>query len=171
MRHRWNLFETYTVPSVLSQTEKRFTWLVLFDKDTDHTWLPLIEIGPYVPLFLSSDWLKELQDFIQPYSWIVTTRLDNDDVLHPEFMATVQRGVTKKRHFLNITNGFIQRGKKLYPENHTHNPFISFIEPGAAKTVYHVAHGRAMESVAPVRQVLGQRLWTQIIHERNYING
>ena len=34
LKHRYYLFETFCFPSILSQTNKNFKWLVFFDKDT-----------------------------------------------------------------------------------------------------------------------------------------
>jgi len=169
MAHRWGLFQRYTVPSVLAQKHQDFEWLVLFDM-----WTPLPDQEIYTPLLLTRHWLKELQKYLRTHctsDWVLTTRLDNDDAISTGFMQVIREAATEKEEFLNIPNGWIQRGRHLTPEHHTANPFVSLVEPAAtAKSVYFTPHGKAMSQHAPVRQITKERLWTQIIHERNYLN-
>lgn len=168
MDHRWELFERFTVPAVISQTNQNFTWIVMFDRDTDH-----IKDGPYLPLLVGDDWLGDLQRYIQKPGWLVTTRLDNDDSIAPKFIETIQKHVTLKQfHFINLTNGYTYNKMALRPKHQTANPFITLVERGEdAKSVLFTPHGRAMQEHGHIVQISKGRLWTQIIHERNYING
>jgi len=169
LEHRWKLFQKFTVPSVMAQTNQQFTWLVLFDIGTE------VKDGPYLPVFCSTEWLKELQSYLRQHctdTWVITSRLDNDDAIAPEFMSTIQDAAIKKTQFLNIPNGTSQRGLAKKSIHHRANHFISFVEPGDhPKSVYFTPHSLRMDKYAPIIQVPSKkRLWTQIIHERNYIN-
>ena len=168
MDHRWELFERFTVPAVIAQTNQNFTWIVMFDRETDN-----IKDGPYLPLLVGDDWLGDLQSYIQKPGWLVTTRLDNDDSISPKFIETIQKHVTLKQfHFINLTNGYTLNGHALRPKHQIANPFITLVERGEdAKSVLFTPHTRAMQLRWPVVQVSEGRLWTQIIHERNYVNG
>ena len=166
MEHRWELFQTHTVPSVIAQTNQQFTWLVLFDVGT------VVKDGPYLPLYCTENWLRQLQRWLaeRPMNWVITTRLDNDDTIEPEFIATIQANAGKKKEFINLPNGSVLRDV-LRPIHHQANPFMSLVEAGDhPKSIYFMPHGRGMREHAPIKQVKAKRLWTQIIHERNYIN-
>ena len=142
--------------------------MVLFDETTSTRWRERVADYNCQPIYVT-DYLRDLQFIIQggPTPWTVTTRLDNDDAIHPEFIATIQAAAKPTTEFLNIPNGWY--GSK--PHHHRANPFMSFVErTELARTIYFTAHGIAMAEHAPIRQISNKRLWTQIIHERNYRN-
>lgn len=168
LEHRFDLFNKHTVPSVWNQTFKDFMWIVLFDTDTPIRWVHIINgYKMFTPLYLTKNWLVELQSLL-PNQWIATTRLDNDDSIEPTFMATIHAAIRQKKEFLNIPMGWITNGKKRITD-HRANPFITFVEQGN-RSVYFTPHGVAMGKYAPIRQISTLRLWTQVIHERNYCN-
>lgn len=172
MIHRINLFQKFTVPSVLEQTSKNFSWIVLADEATHPRFKEELEALPFYEVLYVKDWLVDLQSRLKGKGWLATTRLDNDDVIHPKFIETIQENVTtKKTHFINLTNGYTLHGHKLRPKHHAANPFMTLVEKGPdIKSIYFMPHGRAMRKHGPIVQVTEGRLWTQIIHERNYIN-
>src|SRR4051812_793289 len=45
LAHRFNLFETFCLPSVLAQTQKDFFWILDVDERTPATWLARLEHG------------------------------------------------------------------------------------------------------------------------------
>lgn len=175
MEHRFNLFDAYTVPSVVCQTVNDFLWMVLFDIETDTKWLNRIDTYGkiFLPVFLSPDWLYELQMVLQGLDskWLVTTRVDNDDAIAPTFIEVVQKNVRNKKEFLNIPNGWVRRDGVDRPVSHQANPFMTYVELSKeARSIYFTPHGRGMQRYAPIRQITNERLWTQVIHERNYVN-
>lgn len=165
MKHRFKLFEKHTIPSVEAQTCQDFKWLLLCDANTSDYWMAKLFGHTAYGVIYVRDWLKDLQEHLKDKGWLATTRLDNDDAIEPEFIETIQKHLTHKKQFLNITNGWKLNGSRLRRVQHPANPFATYVEKGN-KTVYHVPHGRAMR---PIKQLPG-RLWTQVIHERNYIN-
>ena len=175
MEHRFKLFEQYTLPSVVEQTCDDFEWLVLFDRQTEACWFEkILDRSEFTPVFLGSDWLAELQLMLRTEQQriLITTRLDNDDAICPRFIEVIQKRVnlTAGDQFLNIPNGYIQRGSVLEKTHHRANPFMTFVEHGTARSVYFTPHGVAMTRHAPIVQITEERLWVQIIHERNYVN-
>jgi hypothetical protein len=151
----------------MAQTTSDFRWIVLMDAGTPERFR--LKSCYYETLYVS-DWLNDLQAALNMPGWIATTRLDNDDAIHPEFMATIQQHLIRRKRFLNIPNGWQLKGGKHIPIQHTANPFMTLVE-GGNKSIYFMPHGRAMSKYAPIIQISERRLWTQIIHERNYING
>lgn len=176
MQHRFALFDKYTVPSVLKQTVQDFLWIVLFDYYTSERWMSRIHsYGKiFMPLYLTENWLDEFQKLLSVLAndWVATTRLDNDDAIDPKFMETIQGNLVTKRCFLNIPNGWIKYPYELpEPTDHRANPFMTYIEPATeSRSIYFLPHGRNMRDHAPIIQISTKRLWTQIIHERNYVN-
>jgi len=163
MTHRFKLFNK-TYESVIRQTNIDFKWIVLWDAATTR----IIE-RPRMVNLLVVDWLSELQQYLKkdhPEGWIITSRLDNDDHIDPTFMATVQAAATEEEAFLNIPNG--RWGAK--PIYHAANQFVSYVEQ-TRRSVYFTPHGSAMQKHAPLKQITEKRLWTTVLHERNYING
>lgn len=133
------------------------------------------EERPYRVLYCTTEWLKELQTWLRVHCtspWCATTRLDNDDTINLSFIKTIQRQLRPATEFLNMPNGVVQRGLKKTAVHHKANPFMTYVEPGDhPKSIYFTPHGLAMAKHAPIRQlVTPSRLWTQIIHERNYVN-
>ena len=54
--------------------------------------------------------------------WLLTTRPDNDDGVHPEFVATLQRAQRfKQAEVLNLPLGIILSGERAYDQ-----PFRAF---------------------------------------------
>jgi len=93
MRHRINLFEKYTLPSMMAQTCKDFTWLLAFSQKTPPNVIKRYKnlrniqiIYEYPAEYLRRTYKKE---------WLLTTRFDNDDILLPEFVEKVQDHVNK----------------------------------------------------------------------------
>lgn len=171
MIHRIDLFQKFTLPSVMEQTTGNFRWIVIADKDTPDRFKRELD-SPFYDMLYVDDWLVDLQAKLRCKGWVATTRLDNDDTIAPKFIETIQKHITtKKFHFINLTNGYTLHGHKLRPKHHVANPFMTLVERGPAiKSIYFTPHGRAMQKHGPIVQVSKGRLWTQIIHERNYIN-
>lgn len=171
--HRLDLFQRFTVPGVVEQSCDNFHWIVLVDRETPEHFKRELEALPFYEVLYTADWLVDLQKRLSQRGWIVTTRLDNDDTIHPGFIETVQKNITTKQfHFINLCNGYTLHGHTLRPKHHIANPFMTLVEKGPGiKTIYFTPHGRAMQEHGPIVQVSEGRLWTQVIHERNYING
>ena len=96
----FKLFETYCLPSVKNQSNQNFAWLVFFDIDTPKHYLNKINIiaenyDNFKPVFI--DGFKELGNELQLQieliqvnidEFFIITRLDNDDIIHKNFIKT-----------------------------------------------------------------------------------
>ncbi len=98
MRERIALFERYTLPSVERQTNKDFLWFILLDEERCRPFPGLverIERAGYVPLFcehldVAIPRILDHAATLGSFDHIATSRLDSDDVLHPEYIADVK---------------------------------------------------------------------------------
>ncbi len=136
MRHRVALFEKYTLPAMMKQTCKDFTWLLAFSQKTPPDIIRryrnlrnIVVIFEYPTEWLRNNYGRE---------WLLTTRLDNDDILLPTFVEKVQERVkesTKKGSFrteiidvMGVQWDMI--GNKWYDSgrNMPNSPFLSLFE-------------------------------------------
>ena len=96
MAHRMELFERFCLPSVARQESKEFRWLVYFDRARSASRRARIEQLLDRPdteaVFVDSpeEMIADLRGRAPEAGLLLTTRLDNDDALHPRFVAEVQ---------------------------------------------------------------------------------
>lgn len=140
--NRFMLFERYCFPSVKAQTAS-FAWLVLFNSETPQKYKERIvayqtQMPNFVPLYLEpyGDETQIVKDYISTHcqtDTLLTTRMDNDDMLHADYLAWIQQAAkpTDHRQILNYAEGYqydVQRMvlyRMYYPDNH----FYSVLEP------------------------------------------
>jgi len=158
------------MPSVFGQLNQSFKWIVLTDRDGPH-----IELDPRITQLRVSGkfWQFELALFLsgdceEPF--IITTRLDNDDAFHEDTVDDIQNCFNcQEMEFLNLRNGFLIHGNKVYKSSHASNQFITLIEASDnPKTVYVDTHGNA-KNHGIVRQLTGKRYWVRMMHNRNMV--
>ena len=185
MENRLKLFENYCFSSLKAQTEKNFTWLVFFDISTPEIFRETIarldnEFEAFTPIFI--DGMKEFFPSInteiksrltQPY--LITSRLDNDDSLHQDYIKEVQSQFSKQDFMaIDFVDGYtlqVEPIVRFAKRSHVHNPFLSLIEKSEDfKTVWtNERHGQwsKVKQVTPVRNKL---MWMSLIHMENKIN-
>jgi len=180
MRHRFALFEQYCLPSVVAQTTIFFDWVLLFHHKTNEKWKryaeELVAKHPrFRILYVGRRWLVELQQFLADdctTERIITTRMDNDDVLAPDYIKHVQSKVitTSTFHFIDHPIGYRLAAGKLYYHLEPYNPFLSLVEQtDKPHSVMYMPHGKRVARY-PVVTGSKEALWLQIIHDRNYAN-
>ena len=192
LERRFGLFRRFTFPSVESQTCNRFVWLVYFDSDTPLMFREKINnfksrFNNFTPCFIDSieslntSVIADIQKlcFDGPGSLVITTRLDNDDAIHKDFIGEIQKAAeTKmlKKGVIDIPNGYcfeVEPLFNLFSSTQFSNAFISYVEPynsqNKLKTVLFKQHP---EWAFTTRTILirNKRLWIQIIHTSNVLN-
>jgi hypothetical protein len=182
LQARLGLFERYCLPSVAGQRNTDFRWLVFFDaespqwfKDKVATFEPLLE-PVYIEGLATDDVLarKVAQSGIASSPYLITTRLDNDDAISRDYIASVQRAFRgQNREFLTFPFGLQSFRGHLYNVYWQSNPFLSLIEKvgegGNVTTVFCVAHDRVTERNS-LKTVLRAPRWLQVIHGSNLAN-
>lgn len=177
---RMVLFERYCLPSVLGQSHRDFEWLLYLDESTPDRHLRRLESLTghasnvtilLCPLWEPSSIARQLSARSSATTeWIITSRLDNDDALHRDFVRIVQGSAEERTEYLNFPQGVILYDGKCFLYRHPSNAFISLVEPAAApRTVWTTAHERASE-VAPVRQLWSTPSFLQVVHGGNVSN-
>ncbi|MDD9206813.1 glycosyltransferase [Georgenia sp. 10Sc9-8] len=179
---RFDIFESVCAPSVLSQTAPDIEWLVFFDADTPEAYrlraTHLAEEFGFLPVWLSGEFTssvaaREVVALLRPGDQrVITTRLDNDDALHPRYAEIVQDELGAR------TNGYVtfpfgaqlaagEFFARLYPSN----PFLSRVEAaqGEIGTVYAARHWLPREH-RPKRIWTRHPAWLQVVHGANLAN-
>lgn len=184
LKDRFELFENYCFPSIKNQINQNFLWLVFFDLNTPQKYKDKIEnyklefknfypffidgMQSFLPSIIKS--INELDD--KPY--IITSRLDNDDSLHQDYVKVVQSYFDKQDQMaidfidgytLKMDNSILIGYKKFM-----YNPYISLIERKENyKTVWHLGHTH-WKYEKNVINIKNKRLWITIIHNKNKAN-
>lgn len=182
--HRFELFEQFCLPSILAQTQKNFTWLLLFDSTTPPQYHPRIETYKQYPmiqtLFIKGFDLPTILNTIRSQlhnhnSHLITTTLDNDDALANTFVERLQMQFNEQSfELINFTNGLRYNlpHEKLYECELFSNPFISLIERIEPNSQFRSIAGCLPHSTIPnrfpsIKNIETTPLWLQVIHERN----
>lgn len=184
LRARLALFEQYCLPSVAGQTGTEFTWLIFFDaaspewfKEKISTFEPLVK-----PIYIEGPATDEViarkvrQTGLISSPYLLTTRLDNDDAISKDHLASTRRAFRKRdREFITFPFGIQSFHGHLYNVYWPSNPFLSLIEKvrdnGEFTTVFCVAHDHVGDKDKnKVRKVLRAPQWLQVLHDSNVGN-
>jgi hypothetical protein len=179
--HRLRLFTAYCLPSVEHQSCQAFRWLLLLDRDTPPPRVDAIlgwrKDRSFDLLPVGQNWVAELAAHLAGESrspFLLTSRLDNDDAIHPDYMNIVQEAFQDQGfEFLEMPCGFKldETRHELYSTRYRSGPFLSLVErlAGSPKTVYCCNHTRTPE-FGPLRELNLEPAWLQIVHTHNLVN-
>ena len=185
MENRLKLFEQYCYSSIKGQTKKDFEWLVFFDKTTPQIFREKISelsllFPQFIPIYADgmNDFLPSITREIksrltEPY--LITTRLDNDDSLHQDFVKEVHSQFAEQEfRVIDFVDGYtlqVSPRVRFGQHSHVHNPFMSLIEKSENfKTIWIQERHGYWSSVKAVTPIRGKRLWMSVIHIENKAN-
>ncbi len=185
MEDRMWLFGNFCFPSVTAQTSKNFTWLLFLDSTTKEIYKSrigaLVENTANIKVFYIDGmpaFYPEIKNYITEKSagipYLITSRIDNDDCIHKDFIAEVQKRFNSQDYqAIDVIKGYslqIKPDFMLGKKEHIFNPFISLIEKNSdPKTVWQNDHNMWKKETR-ITQVKDKRLWMSIIHEKNKVN-
>jgi hypothetical protein len=178
---RLALFEKYCLPSITGQTTRPDVWLILFDAETPPEIKKVMEKWQrqfhfIVPVYLDCFNQAVAVGLVNGYKahdadWLMTTRLDNDDALHPLFFEQLRQNVKEGyREFLNIPHGLIAANGKFYRKSDWSSPFITFSESASNPETVWIDQHHLLARHASIRQLALRDGWIQIVHGRNLAN-
>ena len=103
--------------------------------------------------------------------WVLTTRLDNDDGWHRDFVKILHSNVTVgRREFLNYPVGLIYYMDNIYLYRHQSNAFISFMEPSDSFSTVWCGPHPYLSRIAPIRQLSSFPAFLQVVHGQTRSN-
>jgi len=185
LEHRFKIFQELCLPSVLNQSKKDFLWIIFFDVHTPDAYKKraqsLSQLYEKIRIIFI-DGFKELntslKDLIKPFitdSHVITTRLDNDDIIHKDFLATIGKLATLKNNtVIDLTAGHqlkLSGGKAIVRcYSNSFNPFISLVETnGKVKTVLSKMHNE-WKNAEEIIKFNKKNLWIEYTHGKNAAN-
>lgn len=181
---RFDLFKEFCLPGVASQTRKDFEWIIFFDRQTPKDYMDRIQalqsVFPfrieYTDLFEMNKICPQLVAERGGAEWLLTTRLDSDDILAVDFVERLRGGLKPKTEYIvNFPNGLIMslhgKAQALYLDRDESSPFASLLEPftNNINTIWQKQH-RHIDEIAPITQMEGKPAWLQIVHGDNVAN-
>ncbi|MEQ1882906.1 MAG: glycosyltransferase [Burkholderiales bacterium] len=181
LTNRMNLFKEVTVTSILRQRVQPDRWFVFFDVETPETTRQqLAELTGKVPILSPifckrcgpETYLRVVDEYLPASTdWIISTRIDNDDALHPNTLATVYESAEMgRREFINPTRGLVVANGKAYRKRDYSSPFISLSESRTEfATVWQGKHHQ-LNRHGSIRQIPSRDSWIQVIHGDNIAN-
>lgn len=189
MQHRMRLFVRYTLPSMAGQRCQNFTWLVFVDDATPEHWKEFLESIRHANLrivyttCLDLDfrrkelYAKVLQEVGQSNSTCITTRIDNDDAFHYEFIETIQKSYVQHADRVEPWAVLFSYGcayevdtNRFLLCRHTANNCPTLIEPvGNPQTVWCYIHGEIPKKF-PTIYIEDKPYWMMVCHDQNIKN-
>lgn len=179
---RLSLFEHYTLAAVRSQVRHPDLWLVFCDDRSPGWFRTELEAMLTEPHF-EAVWLsevfggdisaREVAERASGRKFLITTRIDNDDLVARDFISGIQECFDEQRcQFINFTHGAQTEKGRMYLRSDPSNAFVSLIErrgPGRPMTVFVDAHNR-LGKYAEIVQMRTHPMWIQVIHGANVAN-
>jgi Putative rhamnosyl transferase len=178
LAERVELFETYCLPSVVAQTDRRSKWIIYFDPESPQWLLDRIKGhgDAYTPVFRAEVSRAELRADIAALfevksAELLTTNLDNDDGLAADFVARLcVEGGRGQRAAYYLSNGLIKSPTGLYGHRDPHNAFVS-VREGWDEPITCWGHWHnKMHQHMPVVELGGAPGWLQVVHGGNVSN-
>lgn len=188
LKVRFELFERYCLPSVQNQTNQNFIWLLLLDENTPNDYKDRIKLyqkkcNRITPVYLPThlDNANEVyarigQEYALDVDFLVTTRLDNDDALHKDYVKDVQKIVLESNSWRTTVISFM-RGLQLYEKRdiafrleYVSNHFVSLIEPtsGSVRSALGYDHTKITKNFPCI--IKKQLRWLEVVHDTNVVN-
>jgi hypothetical protein len=189
LEQRAELLRTYVVPSLRNQLCRDFTWVVTGRsglEDVDLSGLDTIVLDHPAPAdfnsttYMVQQLVSELAADLPRNEVVITTRLDNDDMLLPHYVEDVQSWADVGRRPLLVDGpgfrvdtrfGVVYRDVHHQPAG-VPSPFISLIERTACRgcrlrTAYYDQHTRMHRHFGTTD--LERPSWVQLIHSSNMV--
>jgi hypothetical protein len=188
LNHRFDLFEKYTVPSVFNQTNTNFCWLIFYHSNTPKAFqnrlLRIQENASCDVRIVSAQrndvktFLDQIKDGLKPNDMLVTSRIDNDDIIHPSFIQEVQDQASKATDMPQVVNFmtgyFYETQQKVlrllmyYPNN----PYQSMVELFHENllTVMGYNHNQIPANVRVNNITTNEGMFITMVHEDNLLN-
>jgi hypothetical protein len=175
---RRELFEEYCLPSVAGQTVHDFTWLFLVYRsimsEADVQWFQAQDerlriVSVEDP---SSSGVREAQEAVarsvSRNDCVITTRLDSDDILHPDHLRRVRVDYSGDRRVVEFMHGFYYDVMRdhLRRAEEPHNAFVSVLEPAEG---LRTAWGWEHHKIGEENEIfyLDEPGWIALVHDHN----
>lgn len=184
LTERMRLFEQYCLPSIVQQTNRQFTWVILASdqtpRDMQNMLLSLTAIYPFIHILfcaytndLNALYQQVGEKYVQGYDYLLSTRIDSDDMLSANFCQALQSSVQNslEEGIYTFPNGiqWFERNHLTHGVRYDKNHFLSFFESAShVKTCLGFDHTKV--STQQLIRVCGIAMWCEIVHGNNICN-
>jgi hypothetical protein len=179
--HRLRLFKAFTLPSILNQSCRDFTWIILIDKATpkEHEQILRQFENQNIKIeFKSSSPNPWLDCIAENDGDLITTRIDNDDAFSLDVVETIQR-VWRQGHQMKNKPWVIVfpygaildvNNRKMFGMEYWFNNCPTLIESRTdVGTIWQWDHSR-IPAEFERHYVVDKPYWLQVIHSQNIKN-
>jgi len=189
---RIEIFEEYCLPSILNQKNKSFSWLIYFDTNTPkkyQTFINKLNSNPLITICYADttanfeSQLKTDIASLKKHDWVITSRLDSDDLLHTDAIESIQKNfMPKEGYLIALDLGYIYKknANKLYSHYNPRSPFLSIIEKDTINTIFVKNHStwkqlnfsfkNILQKTKNYKIIIDKHLWMQLVHGKNVSN-
>lgn len=183
--YRLGFFYDALVPSVAGQVGAgEFTWFVYFDDRCSAEFRAAVEemaAGVFVPIWTHVPFGRHLPQLIgercTDAEWLLTTRIDSDDAVAKDYFAAVQQQFEPVDALtISFPRGLqMDRSGAIYQYDEPTGPFQSYVERRVPERSVQTVFGNPLHAQArrhgPLREVIAEPMWLQVIHGSNIANG
>lgn len=184
LEERLRLFEQYCLPSIIRQSCKDFTWILLGDIRTTKEYKKRINNYALQVPQIRTYWIgyqndgyhavyKMIgQEFAKNKDVFISTRLDNDDIFSPNYIEYVQnlanKGIEGIISFPIGRQTFI-KDNKSYKIRFVQNHSTSRIEKSGFETIMIFDHTQVTMDQIHLFET-EEPMWEEIVHGGNMLN-
>lgn len=185
LEERFRLFEQYCFPSIIAQTNQQFDWVILVCDQTPKNYLSRLakytnsHLNIYIELCTYYEDVNVLynnigEKYVHGYDYLLSTRVDNDDMLAKDFVETLQKllPATHASAVLTFTNGiqWFEHKDMAFAVAYDRNHFLSFWEEKQnIRTSLGIDHTKVQSK--NLIKLHKPFMWCEIVHENNISNG
>jgi hypothetical protein len=180
LRSRVELLSERTSRSLWNQTEQGFDWLVSVyqgiasdvEADIMKATQGRARLVQQAPKAETEDVFRSYLSQVEGRYW--TVRLDSDDMLHPEFLATLKRAQAQRGMIQSFPKGAIldvERGV-VAVRRLTNNPFLAQVGENG-ENVFDLGHHGEVSFRPGVKfhtRQTREPMWLQVVHGQNLAN-
>lgn len=185
LNERFRLFEQYCLPSILQQTNQNFVWIILACQQTPQEYQrrfdKLIGENTHIKIEYCAyyDDVNRLyqtigEKYIENYDFLLSTRIDNDDMLAKHFVETLQTYVNSHintNSIITFPRGiqWFEKANIAFSASYIQNHFLNMFE---SRENIHTCLGFNHTSIKKeeVVKLDNQSMWCEIVHESNMCN-
>jgi hypothetical protein len=181
LSQRLVIFEHYCAASIQSQTARDFKWfLAITSRAPDWFIKRVVAAAPHAILVHQdgasywANWPTLVRPFIRSCR-LITTRLDNDDMIHKDFIAIVQNAARAGQHdfVIDFPVGYQLRlsdlqCRRVVRSKPTH--FLSLVECGRRRQLAYCQQHQTMGMSFPILEITGSPIWVETCHSSNIHN-
>jgi len=183
LKDRLTRFRSYCVPSVEQQQNPFDDWIVFIDEESPQWFREELDdtsrggevfvVETVRGVFSGGAVTKILNDRFAGLN-VLTTRLDNDDVLSRDFAARIRAASLPEGSLLTFVHGAQLFGQSAFLRPYPANPFLTYRSPNdfdAESThVFTYQHDEFHFHVPVVRLKTSEPMWLQVVHTNNIAN-